>query len=207
MKVKVINDSIIYLTFSTQKELTMTLCRPQEYYECNSNKLRNKVFTFEEFIDHYTDKEGVMTYFSYWAGFNIPSHVLEKFFSSFELNQREKKLYELTRKFSHEPYYLIATKNNDLDTLDHELLHAHYYLNHSYRQKVDTVVKHMRSELRKQMTKVLKEMGYTKEVIVDEINAYMATSSHKYLNEELELELSRKDTKPFRDLAKSILRD
>jgi len=185
----------------------MTLCRPQEYYECNSNKLRNKVFTFEELIDHYTAKDGTITYFSYWAGFNIPSHVLEIFFSNFDLNDREKKLYELTRKFSHEPYYLIATKNNDSDTLNHELLHAHYYLNHSYRQKVDTTVKHMRPELRKQTAKVLKKMGYTKEVIVDEINAYLATSTYKYLSEELELELSRKDTKPFRDLAKTILRD
>jgi hypothetical protein len=185
----------------------MTLCRPQEYYECNSNKLRNKVFTFEEFIDHYTDKDGTITYFSYWAGFNIPSHVLEKFFSSFQLNKREKKVYELTRKFSHEPYYLIATKNNDLYTLDHELLHAYYYLDQRYRQEVNTIIKHMRPELKKQILSVLQSMGYSKSVLVDEINAYMATSTYKYLTEDLQLELSRQDTRPFKELAKTVLRD
>ena len=207
MKVKVINDNIISLLFSTQKELTLTLCRPQEYYECNNIKLRNKVFTFDDFIDHYLDDDGHISYFSYWAGFNLPSNILEKFFKSFELTKREKKLYDITRKFSQQPYYVIATISDDFATMDHELVHAHYYLNPSYRQKVDTVVKHMRPELRKELSKVLKEMGYTREVIVDEINAYMATSSYKYLSEELELNVTRKDTKPFRTLAKSVLRD
>lgn len=207
MKVRVIDNNIISLTFSTQKELALTLCRPQEYYECNSTKLRNKVFTFEEFIDHYIDKDGVITYFSYWAGFNIPSHVLEKFFISFDLNKREKKLYELTRKFSHQPYYVIATKHNDLSTLDHEFLHAYYYLNQRYRQEVNTIIKYMRPELKKQISSVLQSMGYSKSVLIDEINAYMATSTHKYLTEDLQLELSSKDTRPFRGLAKTVLRD
>jgi hypothetical protein len=207
MKIKVINSNIIYLAFTTQKELTLTLCRAQEYYECNSTKLRNKVFTFYDFVDHYLDESGYISYFNYWSGFNIPGDVLELFFQNFELNEREKKLFKITRKVSDNPYYVIATKVNDDDTLDHELLHAHYYLNHSYRQKVNTVVKHMRSDLRKELSVLLKELGYTKDVMVDEINAYLATSSYKYLKDELELNLSRKDIKPFRDLAKNVLRD
>jgi hypothetical protein len=207
MKVRIVDKNILHLTFSSQKELTLTMCRPQEYYECNSLKLRNKVFTFENFIDHYLDLKGNISYFSYWAGFNIPGSVLEKFFTLFEMTKRESKLYQITRRFRKNPYYVIATRNNDYATLDHELLHAYYYLDPGYKQKVDTVVKHMRPELRKELTYLLRYMGYTKDVIVDEINAYMSVSSHKYLTEEFQLDLSRKDMKPFRDLAKTVLRD
>jgi len=59
--------------------------------------------------------------------------------------------------------------------------------------------------LRKNITTRLREFGYTSSVITDEINAYMATSSLKYLTEDMDLELSRKDIKPFVELAKTVL--
>jgi hypothetical protein len=205
MRIKVYNKNIISLSYNTQKELTLTMCRPQEYYECDSNKLRNKVFTFEKFLDHYLDDKGILSYFDYWSGFNIPGHILENFFAKFDLSEREKKLFNVTRRFGNEPYYLIATKVNDTSTLKHELLHAHYYLNHGYKQKVHTVIRHMNPVLRKNITTRLKELGYTSSVITDEINAYMATSSLKYLTEDMDLHLSRKDIKPFVELAKTVL--
>ena len=205
MRVKVYNKNIMCVTFNTQKELTLTMCRPQEFYECDSPKLRNKVFTFEKFLDHYLDNKGTLGYFDYWSGFNIPGPVLENFFARFDLSEREKKLYNITRRFGSEIYYLIATKVNDTSTLKHELLHAYYYLNHDYKQKVHTVVRHMNPILKKNITTRLREFGYTSSVITDEINAYMATSSLKYLTEDMDLELSRKDIKPFVELAKTVL--
>ena len=62
-----------------------------------------------------------------------------------------------------------------------------------------------RPDLRKKLTAGLKEKGYTNSVIVDEINAYMATSGTKYLKTEFDLEVTRKDIKPFVDLAKTVL--
>lgn len=207
MKLKVYSKNILCLTFPNQKEMTLTFCRPQEYYECNSKKLRNKFFTFSEFLDHYLNKDGHITYFSYWAGFNIPGHVLEKFFEMFDLSEQERVLYNITRKYSGNPYYLIGTRKNDASTLKHELVHAYYYLDQGYRQEVNTIVKHMRPNLKKQISSTLQEMGYNKTVMVDEINAYMSTSSTKYLREDLQLEVSRKDTKPFVELSKTVLRD
>ena len=207
MRVKVYDNNLLYLSFSTQKELVLSLCRPQEFYECNSKKLRGNQFSLDELIDHYLDDDGNLTYFSYWAGFNIPGHVLEDFFKTFSLNKREQKIFEATRKFISEPYYVIATKKGDEETLDHELIHGYYYLNLSYKQEVDIIVRHMRPELRKQATQALKSMGYTDSVMIDEINAYMATSSTKYLQQTLGLDLTIKDIRPFRKLAKTILRD
>jgi len=181
------------------------MCRPQEYYECDSSKLRNKVFTFEKLLDYYMDEDGYLQYFSIWSGFNIPSNVLEDFFSKFDLSKREQKLYNVTRPYSDKPYYFIATKKNDTDTIRHELVHAYYYLNPSYKQSANILVKHMRSDLRKALTAGLKEKGYANNVIVDEINAYMATSGTKYLRDEFELEVSKKDVKPFEDLARAVL--
>jgi len=207
MKLKLIRDNILYLTFPTQKELTLTLCRPQEFYECNDSRFRGTVFTFEQFIDHYLDDLGYLTYFSYWSGFNLPSNILEEFFYKFKLSDREQLLRDITKPFKSKPYYLIATKKGDKDTLDHELVHAHYYLNAVYRQEVNVLVRHMRPELKKQLSKKLKELGYNSTVLIDEINAYMSTSSAKYLSESLELEITKRDVKPFENLAKLVLRD
>ena len=197
----------MYFTFNSQKELTLTFCRPQEYYECNSNKLRGKVFTFEEFIDHYTDELGFISYFNYWSGFNLPGSILEEFFKNFSLTKREKKLRNITSAYSKKPYYIIATKKNDTSTLDHELIHAYYYLNPIYKQEANTLVKHMRPDLKKDLQKVLKKMGYNNSVLIDEINAYMSTSGIDFLREDFELDISKRDIKPFQDLARTILRD
>lgn len=205
MKIKIYNKNIIYAKFPNQKELTLTMCRPQEFYECNSSKLRGKIFTFERLIDHYIDNDGDLLYFSIWSGFNIPSIVLEDFFNKFELSKREQKLYNVTRPYSDKPYYFIASKDNDTETLRHELVHAYYYLNPVYKQAANTLVKHMRTDLRSKLTQGLKKKGYANGVIVDEINAYMATSSTKYLNNEFELNVTKKDIKPFVDLAKTVL--
>lgn len=207
MKVKIYSENIIHLQFASQKELTMTMCRAQEFYECNSDKLRGKIFTFEELIDHYVDKEGYLNYFSFWTGFNIPGPVLEDFFELFDLTDREKELRKVTRKFKNKLYYVISTKISDKLTLEHELIHAHYYINPAYKQEVDVLIRHMDKDVKKDIVRGLKEWGYASNVINDEINAYMATSSHKYLIEELDLNKVRKeDMKPFVDLARKILR-
>jgi hypothetical protein len=205
MKVKVYNKNIIYAAFPTQKELTLTMCRPQEYYECESTKLRGKVFTYEKLIEHYIQDDGHLNYFSIWSGFNIPSSILENFFAKFDLTKREQKLYNVTRPYSKKPYYFIASKSNDTDTLRHELVHAHYYLNPVYKQAANILVKYMRNDLRKKLTAGLKQKGYSNSVIVDEINAYMATSGTKYLIHEFELDVTKKDIKPFEDLARTVL--
>ena len=126
----------------------------------------------------------------------------EDFFELFDLNEKEKQLRKVTKKFKNKLYYVISTRATDKMTLKHELVHAYYYLNPVYKQEVDVLIRHMNKDIRKQLVKELKEWGYASQVINDEINAYMATSSHKYLVEELDLSVRKEDMKPFVDLAK-----
>ena len=206
MRVKVYNDNIIHLMFPNQKELTMTLCRPQEFYESNNSRLRNRIFTYEQFIDQHTYKDGCFDYFSYWGGFNLPGHVLEDFFDVFELTPREALVRKITKRYKRKPYYVIGTLCKDTETTLHETLHAYYYLDPVYKQQVDVLVRSMDKTLRSELTKKLKDMGYANHVITDEINAYMASSKYKYLKEELDLDVTRADMKPFVDLMKTIMR-
>ncbi len=192
--------------FPNQKELTMTLCRPQEFYESSSSRLRNRIFTFEQFIDQYTHKDGCFDYFSYWGGFNIPGHVLEDFFDTFQLTKREMQLRKVTKKFKNKLYYVIGSKHDDRETAIHEMLHACYYVDPIYKQQVDVLVRSMRKELKAELTLRLKTLGYAGHVLIDEINAYMASSTYKYLKEELDLNVTRKDMKPFIELAETVLR-
>jgi hypothetical protein len=206
MRVKIYDNNIIYLMFPNQKELTMTLSRPQEFYESDNVKLRNRIFSYEQFIDQYTHKDGCFDYFTNWGGFNLPCHVLEDFFDTFELTKRELQVRNVTKKYKRKSYYVIGTLSNDKETLKHELLHAHYYLNHAYKQQVDVLVRSMRKDLKTQLTFGLKNMGYANHVITDEINAYMASSTLKYLRNEMDLILTKADTKPFVELAETVLR-
>ena len=206
MRVKIYNNNIVHLIFPNQKELTMTMCRLQEFYESDNVKLRSRIFTFEQFIDQYTHKDGCFDYFSFWGGFNIPGHVVEDFFDVFELTNRELEVRKATKKYSRKPYYLIGTLIKDVETTKHELLHAYYYLDTVYKQQVDVLVRSMDKDLKKSITVALKNIGYANHVIIDEINAYMASSTHKYLKNDLDLDLTKADMKPFVDLSKTVLR-
>jgi hypothetical protein len=191
--------------FPNQKELTLTLCRAQEFYESGNIRLRNRIFTFEQFIDQYTHKDGCFDYFTSWGGFNLPCHILEDFFDTFDLTNRELQVRTITKKYRRKLYYVIGTLAKDKETLKHELLHAHYYLNPAYKQQVDVLVRSMRKDLKTQLTSALRNMGYANHVITDEINAYMASSTYKYLKDEMDLELTKADMKPFVELSKTVI--
>ena len=65
-------DNIILIVFESQLELTKTMLRPQEFYE--SPEFKGKAFLLKDFKEWYktTTPHKDFTYFSDWAGFNIP---------------------------------------------------------------------------------------------------------------------------------------
>ena len=219
MKLHDYGNGIFYLTFATQKDLTLTMARIQEYYECGNKKLRGKVFDFGDFLEVYTQDNGEVNYFAQVTGFNIPGNVVNKFFAAFYATDRETKLLEILEKkipaFAAQhrslinldlKYYLIATVEGDNLTLDHELLHAHFYLNEDYKKKVQALVKTLRPELRKELDASLTEKKYAKSVFVDEINAFLSTEGLKYLKKDMCLSVTAEDIKPFKALAKTVLK-
>lgn len=184
----------------------MTMGRPEEFYESGHKHLRNKIFTLEQFIETFTNDDGDVSYYKSWSGFNIPGNKLQEFFTYFSLTKREDALRKLVnRTVKKGDYYVIATKEGDTPTIAHELVHANFYLNAEYRKQATYLVKKLDLYVKITMEDVLLEMGYAQAVVVDEINAYLSTSSRAYLKKRFKLDISAKVTGPFKKLAKTVL--
>lgn len=205
LTVEVHDSNIIHLIFNTQKELALTMGRPQEYYESDIPELYRRVFTYEDFVSAYTSDTGHFEYLHSWRGYNIPGHILEEFFDHFLLTPREVQLLHVVREHRDRPYYVIASSRMHPDVLDHELVHAHYYLNSEYHEQAEHLVEHMDPEVKQQLVDKFTEWGYNPSVFVDEINAYMSTSSEQYVTEKMKLSISEQQMQPFIQLANTVL--
>lgn len=184
----------ILFEFKTQKELALAFCRVEEYYEGNE-KVRGKYLTLEDFIDAFTTDDGKINYFNYWTGFNIPGNTFSEWFKKNSSQQTKWELalvQEVSKKIDFtKPYYVIGGKKGDMNVIDHELAHALYYMDKAYAATMIDVIyrfyKYHRKEYSK-MVKKLKKMGYGENVIKDEVQAYMSTSTKKELVEKFELD-------------------
>jgi hypothetical protein len=104
------------------------------------------------------------------------------------------------------PFYIIGGKKGDMNVIDHEISHALYYMNTEYKDLMDAAnyqfYKNLRMEYSK-MIKKLKKMGYGNNVIKDEVQAYMSTSTKKELVETFGLDFVK--IKGFRNLYRKVL--
>lgn len=169
---------IVQVDFKTQRELSETFIRIQEHYE--SPKFRGEVFTLGEFRDWYSRENGGFTYYTDWAGFNIPSHILKPFRTGIfdPLSEKEKALLEkLPDRL--DPYYVIGTFNGGQeDVLEHEICHGLYYIDEDYRDSVNRLL--CRCKNLKAIEKFVLDTGYHEAVLMDEVHAYIS-AHHKYL--------------------------
>lgn len=179
-KVKKLAEGLI-LVEAEQRDLTRAFVRIEEFYE--SPYFKGKVFTLEEFKAWYRKFKGSrFSYFTDWSGFNIPSHVWRRFFNgSFQpLSSHEAKLYQKVQKLvgDKSDFYVIGICGVQREeTLLHELVHALFFLSPEYKKAVREILKN------KNLTPLktyLLSVGYSKSVLVDEINAYLVADA-KYL--------------------------
>jgi hypothetical protein len=184
----------ILFEFNTQKELALAFCRVEEYYEGNP-KVNGKYLTLEEFIDAFTDNDGKINYFNYWTGFNIPGIYFSGWFkqkASDKTKWETALAEEVGKKIDFtKPYYVIGGKKGDMNVIDHELAHALYFMNSEYRLEMVDLTYRFYKQHRKDYVKVvnnLKKMGYGKNVIKDEVQAYMSTSTKKELVEKFDID-------------------
>lgn len=177
------------LVFKNQRDLAQSMMRLQEYYEGASDEIRGQYFTLEQFLHHFTDTNGQFNYTHTWSGFNVPGAVVERWYRLFRerdgLTHKEQQLMATliqARGGAHENWYLIAATDGARQTIKHELAHARYYLKEDYRTKCDELTAQLPSKDRKMMRQMLIKMGYADEVIPDEIQAYLATSTRSDLD-------------------------
>jgi hypothetical protein len=196
VKKEIILPHVYVLTFDTQYDLCMSFVRMQEFYE--SPKFKNKYFTLEDFMDYWSEEfgNGLFDYPTKWSGFNLSSKIIEKWKSKVgyphEIRDREwhiinaidELLLDEEEKDGYMPnkYYVIGvyckgnTKEKRLEVINHESAHAFYDLNSSYKKLANKLLKEMDKQAYLDAEYALIKMGYGKNVIKDEMQAYFSTN-------------------------------
>ena len=197
---------VLHLQFTTQADLCRSFLRMQEFYESPYPEIRGKYFTLAEYKKLYTRDHGKpFSYYTDWHGFNIPGKALREFGRVFKGKLTTPEQLILSLK---DVRYLIGTHDDCAEALDHELAHARYNIDLRYRERVDELVFLFGTSGLKEYEALkhwLLDLGYTSEVIIDEVNAYMATNTLADFQEnfsELTANALYRLTGPFRKLYK-----
>ncbi len=177
----------LLLEFETRKELTLTFCRVEEYYE-GKPSVNGKYITLEKFIDEFMTDDGVIDYFYSWSGFNIPGKYFKEWFGQ-NASDKTKWEIQLANVVSNKidmtkPFYVIGALKGADAVISHELAHALYSLNEKYKSAMSTLNLEFRNIQLGEYNKIikkLKNMGYGDNVAQDELQAYMSTSTKKEL--------------------------
>ena len=198
-KLEEIEDRVYHLSFNSQYDLAMHFLRLQEFYESPSEDFRGKQFTILDYIEWYSKEHGNKFTYPYdWSGFNVPSSVVNKVYGTSgiqDINKYDKfmsAMRDLIQTKCNSKYYLIGSRSGDIQTMDHEIAHAAWYLNNEYQQEQRENIKGLDPAMKEQMAKTLKGMGYHDEVIDDEIHAYMSTGLCQRLSKIKNVDKNRK---------------
>lgn len=202
-KLTKIYDGIYLCEIKNVYDLAMTFCRVQEFYESPFEEIRNKDFNMMEFQRIYSLKgTGTFTYPVDWAGFNIPSSILHKFYKGSWV-ETDWNMYDTAFKRvvmqikDKEPFYIIGAMENDKNTINHELCHAFYNLKESYKRGVDKLINNIPKRIFNKMRKALKDVGYCNKVIKDEIQAYLSSSDCSFFDGYVDWQENQKMGKIF----------
>jgi hypothetical protein len=159
----------------------MMFMRFQEYGE-GIPKIRDKDPVPEgDVLYHYYRKFGTIYYTAGYAGFNLRGDLFNEWFErgNVPLNTLEKELISKVTDSFNSPsnnFFIIAYMKGDKVTKKHELLHALYYLNAEYREKVNAILDKVST---KRAKRYLQTMDYTfggkhgDWILYDEIQAYV----------------------------------
>lgn len=179
LKVKQQKYNSVWIKADSQEELNITFMRFTEFYESPNPKFRNNIFTIGQLKNWYSLTYGADTYHKDWIGFNIPSLVLIPFRQGLfdPLTAQEQELLDLFR-YRYDNFYIIGAQNDSV--LRHELAHALYASNIKYKNSINTYISKHKSSLRK-ISKYILDKGYCKDVLYDEIQAYITDNEDEYI--------------------------
>lgn len=161
-------------------DLGMLFCRAQEFYESPWDNIKSQNFNFFDFHKKYYSSNGeCFTYPSDWVGFNMPLSTARLCYS-YKLEYRtpyDDIFLDILSKIPNvdKGYIIGVSKVKSLTTM-HELCHAKYYLDSKYREKVSEVlyeIKNTAPEFYKNLENKLIDLGYSSDVVEDEIHAYL----------------------------------
>jgi len=178
-KIKEIRPNIFALIIPNQYDLSMLFWKVQEFYESSGKKFKGKKFNFWDYAKWYSEKyEGCFSYTNDYVGYNLPVIIAKK---CYELNNIETPYDEIMSPIINSLYesgkrrYLIGMKSLKGGVFNHELAHALYYSNIDYKNEMDELYRNLSKSIVVKLNKNLFKLGYCKEVLKDEIQAYLST--------------------------------
>jgi hypothetical protein len=185
IKLYEVYPNIFAVTVKNDDDRAFLFLRCQEYYESDSDKFRNKSFTIKNYVKFYKKKTNSKS-FNYskdFVGFNLPCKII---------NDARKKIADpniydiimsrivetIKSKIGNQSYYLIGI-NPQLtgELINHELAHGIYYLDPEYKNKVNELIESLPASEKNKIFDELKQLGYCKQVLKDELNAYSSTGN------------------------------
>lgn len=169
----------VWVWADSQEELGLTFMRFQEHYESSNPEFKDKIFTQGQLKRWYSETYGANIYHQHWIGFNFPSTVLVPFKEGLfdPLTTEENRLLELF-KYRKDKFYIIGAQTNTV--LRHELAHALYASDIKYKNEIDSFISKNSRKMKKTFNYILSK-GYCKEVLNDEIQAYITDNDDSEL--------------------------
>jgi hypothetical protein len=186
--IKPLKFNSVLIQTQSRETLCKIFIRFQEHYE--GLKFRGKIFTLGQLRHWYSVKYGANTYYRDWSGFNFPSYVLNPFKNGLfdPLTEEEVALLELFR-YRDDNFYIIGANNDNVTK--HELTHALYWYNTKYKQDIDSLCKKYSVQLSK-ISRYLLNRGYHKDVINDELQAYITDNGDEFISTNLSIDIVNK---------------
>lgn len=215
--IKEILPKVLHVTIKDQYKLGMTFVRIQEFYE--SPEFKNTYFTLENYIDWYASVDtlgnGDFTYTSDWSGYNFDGGTIKKWIQvciehQDQLRPKEVLLLKTLKTFigdfdKIDQYYIIGTTTSSSTPLDHEIAHALYTLNPVYKEACDRIMKAIPPSIKHKIKEtLLASGGYCEDVVLDETQAYLATSDYICNTSIIRLTKNVKTEYKIRDIKKLL---
>lgn len=166
--------NIFHFEFKSYRTMVRYFLRPQEYWE--SPVFKNKPFTHEEYKTWYSrTHDGKYDVEQTWAGCAMSETAFKPFFDGKfkKLRKEERTMLKILRPYKDKKYFVITSVVGDEDTLMHEIAHALYGTNLSYRKKVKKILNTLSNNTSKFLHSELHAMEYDYERYSDELHAYL----------------------------------
>lgn len=118
-------------------------------------------------------------------GHNFPVSKLIEYIKSYQapksskcVNAKVKVIGTIALK--HQCSYVIGYLRGDIHTKKHELQHAKYFVDASFRKQVNSLWLGLDSNVRDKVSAFLTKLGYPHDVIIDEFQAYYFTERRNF---------------------------
>jgi len=177
-KIKEVKPGIFVVIVKNKYDRAMLFCRAQEYYESPNSTFKDKPYSIWDYIKWYSVKNNGFSYPFDWSGFNFPYEVAQRCYSVSKIENKYDELFKhiltyIKKQLKNNKGYIIGVEKLKDDTYRHEMCHALYHTNSSYRSCTDSILENMDKSTTRILSKNLKSMGYANSVMKDEIQAYM----------------------------------